>query len=184
MIDSITNDTISLISQIDNFDKQNYANTYKLLNEEKKRNIESIFKVLSFIYPKDIITQAKVNYLSSSKNFQALAIEILDNIIDNQIKQKIITILENIDKTQKILDTFKKPNTIIKSHQYINSLITNQFSQMTLRMALIYEIGKNKDTKYLDCLKQTLKKENKPLVIETLNWSLLQFEQKRIHTLL
>ena len=99
MIDSITNDTISLISQIDNFDKQNYANTYKLLNEEKKRNIESIFKVLSFIYPKDIITQAKVNYLSSSKNFQALAIEILDNIIDNQIKQKIITILENIDKT-------------------------------------------------------------------------------------
>ena len=93
-------------------------------------------------------------------------------------------VLENIDKTQKILDTFKKPNTIIKSHQYINSLITNQFSQMTLRMALIYEIGKNKDTKYLDCLKQTLKKENKPLVIETLNWSLLQFEQKRIHTLL
>jgi AAA family ATP:ADP antiporter len=178
---SIIDDILTLTLQIRNFDKDRYKKSYNLLLEQRKKELEGIFKTLSFIYQKDIINQAKVNYFSSSRNFKALSIELLDNLIENKIKEKIISILENIDNDKKMLTLIdrEKYKKYKKSEKhFIKSIIEDPFSHLIVRLSLIYEIANNKEKKYYKSICESIKKEKNHYVLETLKYAKKTIEIK------
>jgi hypothetical protein len=147
-IQQILNDLIIL----KNFDKEKYPNSYKVINEGKKQKIDTIFKLLSFIYQKSIINQAKVNYSSDSSDFKALSVELLDNFLSVDHKKSVITILENISDENKIIyyKNLNKFNILqYDEYKYFKDIISDTDSDLILKLSLIYELGLNNDNFFL-----------------------------------
>jgi HEAT repeat protein len=161
------------------FDATRFPETYRALHSEKEKKIESIFKMLSFIYPKEIISQAKTNYASTNNKFQALAIELIDNLLDNRLKQTVIPLLEKGDEKQKI-NYFTTQYKLLEPNRdnYLLSVITNPNTEIIIRLTFIYEIGKIKESSFLEAVKNRLIKETDPYVLETLSWTLSRLEPK------
>ncbi len=86
--------TISDIEQEKNVLKLNQA-----LDLERERNLDILFQLLSFIYQPAIIELIKKNIIGENT---ILALEIIDNFINQEIKQLIIPIFDKITIHQRI----------------------------------------------------------------------------------
>lgn len=78
-------------------------------NEEKKAHLErtlsvyfwDIFKLLGLVYPHDDIVKARQNIKTGTPHSVAYAIELLDNTLRKEIKDKVILLVEDMPPDQR-----------------------------------------------------------------------------------
>lgn len=72
------------------------------LQHEVDQNYERIFLLLSFLYDKSTILQTQKNLSSNNGEKQAYALELLDNLLPQEIKQIVFPVIENIPPAQSL----------------------------------------------------------------------------------
>ena len=163
---------LDILTILKNINKRKYPNTYKVFEEEKITKIENLFFILGFIYPHSMVIQAKTNYKSNSKDKRALAVELLDNMVDSNLRKSIIPILENTSVANKLAH-FEKAYPMKKKNERecFNNILCSDDYLPIVKISLIYEIGLNKDRQYLKCL-ENISSSTNPHIKETALWTL------------
>ncbi|MEA3290616.1 MAG: MFS transporter [Campylobacterota bacterium] len=161
-----------------NLDEVKYNNTHGAIINLNKIKIQNIFKVLSFLYPKDTINQARAKYNSSSNDMKALSIELLDNLVDNSLKQNVIPILENVSSSKK-LQQYSRSVEILNYNEkeFISDTLDNKHNDLITILCVVYEIGTNKQTEYLNKLEDISKSTTNKYIQETVKNTIEQLKK-------
>ncbi|MBP7654556.1 hypothetical protein KA977_14130, partial [Candidatus Dependentiae bacterium] len=79
---------------------------YKVLTRAIEYDVfsktEKIFFLLSFIYQRELITSAKTNFMSESREKKIYALEIIDNILSNDLKNKFFPVIDELSNDQRL----------------------------------------------------------------------------------
>ncbi len=112
-------------------DIETERNTLKIvqaLDLEREFNFENLFKLLSFLYEPRIINLIKKNIIGKNTIF---AIEIIDNFINQDIKQHLIPLFDDISSGQKIkkLNSFF-PQEKLKFRERLKNVIIKDYDKV------------------------------------------------------
>lgn len=162
----------------DSIDKDKYKHTYEAVVNVNKQKIQNIFKILSFYYSKDTIMQASEKYNSLSNDMKALSIELLDNLVDNGLKQNVIPILENIADSKK-LNHYENSIEIPKYNEedFILSILKDDSNDLVIKLCVVYEIATTKQTQYIQILEDILHSSKNKYILETVSNTLKQLKK-------
>jgi len=158
-------------------DKDHYPNSYQVVKETKNQKIYSVFFILGFLYSKNLILQAKINYFDKDGNKQAYAIEVIENIVSLRVRNIILPTLEQLSLEKKLSnysDTFIKRET--SSKEFLIRVLSNDDMHTILKLSVIYEIGQNKDGDYLEYL-QNLREHKNSDVTQTALWAINELNE-------
>jgi AAA family ATP:ADP antiporter len=112
-------------------DIETERNTLKLMQAvdmERELNFELLFKLLSFMYEPRIINLIRKNIIGKNTIF---AIEIVDNFINQEIKQLIIPLFDDISVSQKIRKlSYLYPQKKKNFYSRLNEIITQDFDKV------------------------------------------------------
>jgi uncharacterized membrane protein YeaQ/YmgE (transglycosylase-associated protein family) len=159
------------------FDKERYPNTYQVLKELKDKRIEVIFMILNFIYPKEIISKAIINFSSNSDEKKAVAVELIDNLVSNEFKKLVLDILDSksIDKQIEAYDYL----SVASVEEFFYTVLSSEDAEVILKTSLIYEIGKNLDTKYIEPI-EALLSNSEAGIAQTAEWAYSRLKREWI----
>ncbi|MBN2825232.1 MAG: hypothetical protein JXQ76_07915, partial [Campylobacterales bacterium] len=156
---------------LERLDKTSYPNSYIVVEEIKNQKIYSIFFILGFVYPKSLIMQAKVNYFDSDNAKQLYAIEVLNSVVSDQIKETILPVLEKLSLSHKLS---QYPDEFIDKAQnqkeFIERVLSDSDIFTILKLSVIYEIGRNKEREYKEYLEK-LENDSNSDIAQTARWS-------------
>ena len=112
-------------------DIETERNTLKIvqaLDLEREFNFENLFKLLSFLYEPRIVNLIKKNIIGKNTIF---AIEIIDNFINQETKQLLIPLFDDISISQKIkkLHTFF-PQDKMKFRERLKNIIIKDYNKV------------------------------------------------------
>ncbi|MFQ6037994.1 MAG: HEAT repeat domain-containing protein, partial [Candidatus Aminicenantales bacterium] len=71
-------------------------------SEKCRQSLAEIFKLLGLIYPHEDITRAFQNLEGGTKESVAYAVELLDNILDKELRDALIPVVEDRPREEKI----------------------------------------------------------------------------------
>ncbi|MBN2826172.1 MAG: MFS transporter [Campylobacterales bacterium] len=153
-------------------DKTNYPNSYIVVEEIKNQKIYSIFFILGFVYSKSLMIRSKVNYFDKDTNKQAYAIEVVDNVISNKIKEIILPTLEKLSLDKKLSqysDAFI--NKSQSQEEFIERVLSDKNIFTILKLSVLYEIGLNRDNLYKEHIKK-LEDDSNGDIAQTAQWAM------------
>ena len=133
-------------------------------------SFERIFRLLGLSNDSSDIYRAYYAIVQGDKTMKANAYELLDNILDIELKEIILDLIDNISDSQKIENGKKYFNIIRKP---FTEDVRDLYSQPDtwLKMAVLYTIGSRKLNDLRSITENGLKSDN-PLVRETAEYSL------------
>jgi ATP:ADP antiporter, AAA family len=148
------------------------------LRDEIKNDIEHIYTLLSMLYDARSIQLVKENIESGTPEGNAFAIELLDVFLSDDLKQKIIPVLDDIaeaDRARKLEVFF--PRHRIDSVRVLKFLINRDYNQTNrwTKSCAIIRIGELKQMEFEYDIIANLFNPDK-LVREAAAWSLHQMD--------
>jgi len=169
-------EVLRLYKILQSFDKEEYTNTFNVINEFKNKKVENIFLILGLAFPRETIIQARSNYQSTSQEKRAFAVELLDNLLNNEIKNSVIPILDDISLSKRIT-RYSKTHSLEEYNQtqYFEKILKDELQPLVLKLSLIYELGKNQNKNHLKHL-QDLTYHTNIDIDQTANWALKQLK--------
>lgn len=112
-------------------DIESERNTLKLMQAidvDREINLEILFKLLSFMYEPRIINLIRKNIIGQNTIF---AIEIIDNFINQDIKQLITPLFDDISVSQKIRKlNHLYPQTKLSFYNRLNEIVIQDFDKL------------------------------------------------------
>ncbi|MFZ9886603.1 MAG: Npt1/Npt2 family nucleotide transporter [Myxococcota bacterium] len=72
------------------------------IEERLERSLDRIFRFLAIIFPLKLIEIVQANLKSQQLNMRANAVELLDNLLDKELKRQLLPILEDLPR-QKVI---------------------------------------------------------------------------------
>lgn len=148
-----------------------YENSIIVIKEQIEAKIKTAFLILSFLYPTDTIEKALNSYKIKNGEKKAYSIELLDNILSTNMRKKVIYILESSSIKQKVSSYNNLELKIFsEDKEFIKELLNSQQIDSIVKLSLIYEIGKNKQSEYLEDI-DTLDHTNEAFFEETITWT-------------
>jgi|GEM_PF-2367102 len=169
-------EVLRISKALQSFETKDYSNTYKVMEEFKNKKIDNIFLILALAFPRTTIIQARSNYQSKSQEKRAYAVELLDNLLSNDIKNSVIPILEEVSLSKRIT-RYSKTDSLeeFNQTQYFENLLTDESEPLVLKLSLMYELGKNKN-KFFKKHLQSLTSHNNVDIKETAKWAVKQLK--------
>ena len=117
------------------------------LKEENDHDIKYIYTLLSMLYDAKSIYLIKQNIESATSEGVTYAIELLDVLLSEDLKQKIIPILDDIPNTERVrkLQVFY-PRAKLSTQLVLKFLINRDFTQSNrwTKSCALYQIGRLK----------------------------------------
>lgn len=147
-----------------------------MINEITKYK-KTILNILDLIYDSCDIKNIYKLYFTNDKSKKSYAIEVIDNILKKNHKNKLFFLFDDKDQAEQIKEL--KKTTLYESlfenkelDFQINNLMTNENNILTnwAKSSIIYLIGKNK-LKNLYPIIDIYQKSNNPVLRETALWS-------------
>ncbi|MDH5468820.1 MAG: hypothetical protein OEY25_15515, partial [Candidatus Aminicenantes bacterium] len=74
----------------------------KLLERKFTESLMNIFKLLGLVYPREDIAKAYQNMRTGTKDSVAYAIELLDNILEKEMRDAVIPLIEDISLEERV----------------------------------------------------------------------------------
>jgi ATP:ADP antiporter, AAA family len=153
------------------------------LRYEIQKDIEHIYMLLAMLYDTRSIQLVKENIDSGTSEGIAYAIELLDVFLSDQLKQRVIPILDEISDAERIekLDVFY-PRTRLDPKLTLKFLINRDFTQSNrwTKTTVLYQIGKEKFVEFkLDLIAHMFNPDR--LIREVAAWALYQISEKEYH---
>lgn len=148
----------------------------KALREEIQNDLDHIYMLLAMLYDTHSIQLVKENIESGTTEGITYAIELLDVFLSDQLKQRIIPVLDEIPDDERIrrLDIFY-PRAKLDQRLVMKFIINRDFTQSSrwTKACVLYYIGKQKLEEFkLDLLAQIFNPD--PLIHEVAAWALWQ----------
>jgi len=135
---------------------------------------ERLFLLLAMLYPHHSVMQIKANYESGIGEKRSYALELLDNLVRQELKEMMLPLLEEIPNSQRLTRLAPLFNPArLAFHERLKNLIVsgaNQTSFWTVSCAL-YEVGATEDTDYEGAVVTALNSPD-PVIRETALWTL------------
>lgn len=150
------------------------------LRGEIKNDIEHIYMLLAMLYDTRSIQLVKENIDSGTTEGITYAVELLDVFLSDQLKQRVIPILDEIPDYERIskLDMFY-PRVKLDSKLALKFMINRDFTQANrwTKACILYQIGLTKQADFkLDLIAQMFNPDN--VVREIAGWALHQINEK------
>lgn len=163
---------LSAIQELGN--SRDVQSIIKALREEIQNDLEHIYMLLAMLYDTHSIQLVKENIESGTTEGITYAIELLDVFLSEQLKQRIIPVLDEISDEERIkrLDIFY-PRAKLDQRLVLKFIINRDFTQSSrwTKACVLYYIGNKKlDEFKLDLLAQLFNPD--PLIQEVAAWAL------------
>ena len=164
--------------------KDQYA---KYLNEslveENENDIKHIYTLLSMLYDPASIHLVRQNLESGTNEGITLAIEMLDVLLSEDLKSKIIPVLDDISAAEKVrkLEPFY-PRVQLDSMQVLKFLLNRDFTQSNrwTKCCVLYQMGSLKKQFFENDIIANL--FNPDLMIQQMAaWALFQLDESLYH---
>jgi ATP:ADP antiporter, AAA family len=155
----------------------------KSLRLEIQNDIEHIYMLLAMLYDTRSIQLVKENIDSGTTEGITYAVELLDVFLSDQLKQRVIPILDDITDADRIgkLDIFY-PRVKLDSKLVLKFMINRDFTQSNrwTKACVLYQIGLAKISDFkLDLIAQMFNPDT--LIREVAAWALHQINEKEYH---
>ena len=133
-------------------------------------SFERIFRLLALSSDSSDIYRAYHAFVQGDKNLKEHAYELLDNILDVELKQIILQLIDNVPDRQKV--EASKKIFDIKSKPFVEDVHDLYFQPDTwLKMAVLYTIGLKKMSDLISIAEDGLNSDD-PYIKETAEYSL------------
>lgn len=177
VIESDINDILWNIHALDKIHSDGIANLlHKSLEEENSSHFHHLYMLLSMIYDPYSIRLIRSNIESGTHEGITYAIELLDVLLTEDLKDRIIPLFDDISNQDKIkkLQVFY-PHMLGDFHDVIKQIINKEFNQINRwsKALAIYWVGVNKESSMLYELISNLFNPD-PLIRNSAGWSLYQ----------
>lgn len=145
------------------------------LNQEIVDSKERILSLISLIHKREVVANLKLLFQSDSSNKRANALELLDNILDQEIKNAIFPLFEDLSHEEQ-WDRIKKqfPYKKVSSEERLRMLIVRpkeEGSNWWTKACCLYFIGQRQNKSFEKEVASVLK-DSDPLINETAVWAL------------
>jgi ATP:ADP antiporter, AAA family len=150
------------------------------LQWEVQSDVEHIYMLLTMLYDTRSIQLVKENIDSGTAEGITYAVELLDVFLSEQLKQRVIPILDDLTNAERIdrLQDFY-PRIKLDSKLVLKFIINRDFTQSNrwTKACVLFQIGIQKiDAFKLDLIAQLFNPD--PLIHEVSAWALHQMDQK------
>lgn len=154
------------------------------LEQENRNDIEHIYTLLAMLYDTKLIQLVKESIESGTAEGVTYAIELLDVFLSEQLKQRVIPVLDDVSIAEKInrLELFY-PRVRLDEKLVLKFLINRDFTQSNrwTKACVIHQIGVLKIEDFtLDLIAQLFNPDQ--LIRETAAWSLHQINPNLYHS--
>jgi AAA family ATP:ADP antiporter len=148
------------------------------LRHEINHDIEYIYMLLAMLYDTRSIQLVKENIESGTSEGTTYAVELLDVFLSEQLKQRVIPVLDEISDSEKInrLEVFY-PRVNLDQKLVLKFLINRDFTQTNrwTKASVIHQIGVQRISDFtLDLIAQLFNPDR--LIREVAGWSLHQID--------
>lgn len=148
------------------------------LNREIQNDIEHIYMLLAMLYDTRSIQLVKENIESGTTEGTTYAVELLDVFLSEQLKQRVIPVLDELTIAEKIsrLEAFY-PRVQLDEKLVLKFLINRDFTQVNrwTKACVVHQIGAMKIADFtLDLIAQLFNPDR--LIREVAGWALFQID--------
>lgn len=155
----------------------------KSLHWEMQNDVEHIYMLLAMLYDTRSIQLVKENIDSGTSEGITYAIELLDVFLSEQLKQRVIPILDDLTDNERInrLDDFY-PRVKLDSKLVLKFMINRDFTQSNrwTKACILFQIGTQQLVEFkLDLIAQLFNPDK--LICEISGWALFQIDQKEFN---
>ncbi|MFC2124282.1 HEAT repeat domain-containing protein [Bacteroidota bacterium] len=180
----IESDINNLIWNLNALDKIHSSETNDLviasIHEENEYNYNHIYMLLSMIFDRSSIRLVKENIESKTNEGVTYAIELLDVILTEDIKDRVIPLLDDIPDQDKVrkLNVFY-PHLITDFKEVIKQIINKEYNQINrwTKILALYYVGKEKiQGLNLELISNLFNPDRQ--LSETSAWALYQVDQQ------
>jgi hypothetical protein len=130
--------------------------------------------LISFLYPSIVMLDTRENIDSKVSELRIFALEVLDNLLTGEIKQIALPLLDDLTVAERLsLLSEKFPQEKMTPGVRFNNIVESHFDQAFFwtRSTLLYQIGKNHESKQLDIVRAALN-DDEAIIRETGLWAL------------
>ena len=172
------------LSAIQEIDDDGFNDQVKTsLRWEVQSDIEHIYMLLAMLYDTRSIQLVKENIDSGTADSITYAVELLDVFLADQLKQKVIPVLDDLTDTERIgrLDNFF-PRVRLDSKLVLKFIINRDFTQSNrwTKACVIFQIGIQRiDDFKLDLIAQLFNPD--AFISEVSAWALFQINPEEYH---
>lgn len=173
---------LSAIQELDSV-AETSAEIIRSLRWEIQNDIEHIYMLLAMLYDTRSIQLVKENIDSGTTEGITYAVELLDLFLSEQLKQRVIPVLDEISDSEKIskLDVFY-PRIKLDSKLVLKFMINRDFTQSNrwTKACVLYQIGERKIEEFkLDLIAHMFNPDL--LISEVAAWALYQIDEAQYH---
>ncbi len=166
--------TWTLSAIVDFGDYAPAAELVKALKSEVDSNRRSILLMLAMIYPRDAVLSAQADMAGPSRDKRARAVEMLDSLLSQEIKELVIPLLENISTAQRhsrLVAHFEQRR--MSPHERLKEILSRsqQWTSVWTKSCAFFTVGKVATMEFYDAVISGLA-EAEPVVRETAVWAL------------
>ncbi|HPW64210.1 MAG TPA: cyclic nucleotide-binding domain-containing protein, partial [Cyclobacteriaceae bacterium] len=156
----------------------------RALHREIQGDIEHIYMLLAMLYDTRSIQLVKENIESGTAEGVSYAVELLDVFLSEQLKQRVIPVLDDLSISEKInrLEIFY-PRVQLDEKLVLKFIINREFTQSNrwTKAAVLHQIGVQRIEDFtLDLIAQLFNPDL--LIRETAAWSLFQINPELYHS--
>jgi AAA family ATP:ADP antiporter len=149
-------------ANIDAEERDARSSLLELLERRLDSGLERIFKLLGLKYVQEDVQNAYLGLLSPKEESRNKAIEFLDNLLTGNLKQKLLPIIEEATMDFSSEEAIQKIKHAIPSEMECFEQLLN-VPDINLKLAVIYLIGKQKDSRFKSLLKRFVADDNPKL---------------------
>jgi len=166
--------TWTLSAIVDFGDYAPAAELVKALHSEVESNRRSILLMLAMIYPRDSILSAQADIAGGNRDKRARAIEMLDSLVTQDIKELVIPLLEDISTARRhsrLVAHFEQRR--MTPHERLKEILSRsqQWTSVWTKSCALFAVGKVGTMEFYDAVISGLA-ESEPVVRETAVWAL------------
>ena len=172
------------LSAIQEIDDDGFNDQVKTsLRWEVQNDIEHIYMLLAMLYDTRSIQLVKENIDSGTTDSITYAVELLDVFLADQLKQRVIPVLDDLSDTERIsrLDNFF-PRVRVDSKLVLKFIINRDFTQSNrwTKACVIFQIGMQRIEDFkLDLIAQLFNPD--AFIKEVSAWALFQMNPDEYH---
>lgn len=144
------------------------------LKEEFNKNRDRIFRLMAMIYPASLILDAQTNLFSNYPEKRAYSLEVIDNLIDAELKASVFPLIDDMDYGQRLFRlNVQFPQKRTGPHERLKEILirTEHSTSSWTKACALFCIGKIATMEFFDSVVASLSNPD-PTVRETAVWAL------------
>ncbi len=163
-----------------------YQTLHSALASELDVRRDNMLLLISFLFPSIVMLDTRANIDSKVAELRVFALEILDNMLTNEIKQIVLPLLDDVTTAERLeLMAERFPQQAMTPDERFHDIVESHFELAFFwtRSCILHQIGVNKAESHIDQVTASLT-DREPIIRETAVWSLSQLNPDDLRRLI